>query len=129
MTTTDVRQIKLLSLEVAMNDPLNDPLPLNDLMVPINRRSFVKSGLTAAGAATVGAGVLLSHSPSVLAKGVPEERSGHLDKGDAAILRFARGFASGASWPSKAASSLSICCRRDSCTAIHISGRKSYPFY
>ena len=82
MTTTDVRQIKLLSLEVAMNDPLND------LKVPINRRSFVKSGLTAAGAATVGAGLLLSHSSSVLASGGPEERSGHLDKGDAAILRF-----------------------------------------
>jgi hypothetical protein len=82
MTTTDVRQIKLLSLEVAMNDPLSD------LKVPINRRSFVKSGLTAAGAATVGAGVLLSHSSSVLANGGPEERRGHLDKGDAAILRF-----------------------------------------
>ena len=65
---------------------MNDPL--TDLKVPINRRSFVKSGLTAAGAATVGAGVLLSHSSSVSANGGREERSGHLDKGDAAILRF-----------------------------------------
>jgi len=62
--------------------------PVNDLKVPINRRSFVKSGLTAAGAATVGAGVLLSHSSPVLANRGGEERSGHLDKGDAAILRF-----------------------------------------
>jgi hypothetical protein len=75
-------KIKLPSEEVFMKEPVND------LKVPINRRSFVKSGLTAAGAATVGAGVLLSHSSSVLANGGPEERSGHLDKGDAAILRF-----------------------------------------
>src|SRR5437868_12286502 len=53
----------------------------------INRRKFVKSGLTAAGVATVGAG-LLTHSSSVLAHGGPEERSGRLTKGDAAILRF-----------------------------------------
>jgi hypothetical protein len=75
-------KIKLPSEEVFMKEPVND------LKVPINRRSFVKSGLTAAGAATVGAGVLLSHSSSVSANGGPEERSGHLDKGDAAILRF-----------------------------------------
>jgi hypothetical protein len=43
-----------------------------------NRRSFIKKGLAAAGAAT--AGVRLSASP--------EEHSGHLTKGDAAILRF-----------------------------------------
>jgi hypothetical protein len=49
-----------------------------------NRRTFLKNGLVAAGAATVGAGLL--------AGGVPafghEERSGRLTKGDAAILRF-----------------------------------------
>jgi hypothetical protein len=54
------------------------------LNVPVNRRSFVKSGLTAA---TVGAG-LLCPSASVLAHGGSEERSGRLDKGDSAILRF-----------------------------------------
>ena len=32
---------------------------MKHLNVPVNRRSFVKSGLTAAGAATVGAEVLL----------------------------------------------------------------------
>jgi len=60
---------------------------LNGLKSSINRRSFMKNGLTAAGAATLGAGLVASSSP-VLAHGGPEERSGHLTKGDAAILRF-----------------------------------------
>jgi len=54
----------------------------------INRRSFVKNGLTAAGVATVGAG-LLADSSSVLAEEGPEEHSGRLTPGDAALLRFA----------------------------------------
>src|SRR3989441_12960798 len=54
----------------------------------INRRSFVKNGLTAAGVATVGAG-LLADSSSVLAQEGPEEHSGRLIPGDAALLRFA----------------------------------------
>jgi len=53
----------------------------------INRRSFVKTGLVA-GAATVGAG-LLTDSPVLLAQEGPEEHSGRLSKGDAALLRFA----------------------------------------
>jgi hypothetical protein len=57
---------------------------LDDLKGPINRRSFVKNGLTAA---TIGAG-LLSYGPSALAHGNSEERGGRLDNGDAAILRF-----------------------------------------
>jgi hypothetical protein len=52
----------------------------------INRRSFVKGGLT--GAATVGAG-LLANSSSVFAEQRPEEHSGRLTPGDAALLRFA----------------------------------------
>jgi hypothetical protein len=60
---------------------------LNGLKTSINRRTFVKNGLTAAGAATVGAG-LLAHGSSVLAQEGPEERSGRLTEGDAAILRF-----------------------------------------
>jgi len=60
---------------------------LRGLKSSINRRSFMKNGLTAAGAATLGAGLVASSSP-VLAHGGPEERSGHLTKGDAAILRF-----------------------------------------
>jgi Ferritin-like domain len=57
----------------------------------INRRTFVKRGLTAAGAATVGGG-LLTGSTALLAeeqKGRDqEERNGQLTRGDAAILRF-----------------------------------------
>lgn len=54
----------------------------------INRRSFVKNGLTVAGAATVGIG-LLADGSSVLAEAGPEEHSGRLTPGDAALLRFA----------------------------------------
>jgi hypothetical protein len=49
---------------------------------PVNRRSFVKGGLTIAGAATMGAGLLTLDSP-LLAQG------GTLTAGDAALLRFA----------------------------------------
>jgi hypothetical protein len=54
----------------------------------IDRRSFVKSGLATAGVATVGAG-LLADSSSLVAQGGPEEHSGRLTPGDAALLRFA----------------------------------------
>jgi hypothetical protein len=54
-----------------------------------NRRAFLKSGIVAAGAATVGA-AMLDNGLSAFGKGheVPEERSGSLSPGDAAILRF-----------------------------------------
>jgi Ferritin-like domain len=52
-----------------------------------NRRSFVKNGLTAAGA-VAGAG-LLANSSTVFAEEAQEERSGSLTAGDAALLRFA----------------------------------------
>ncbi len=48
-----------------------------------NRRSFLKKGVAAAGAATVGAAMF-----SGRAQAFEEERSGRLDRGDAAILRF-----------------------------------------
>jgi len=54
----------------------------------IDRRSFVKSGLTAAGVATVGAG-LVADGSSLLAQEGSEEHSGRLTPGDAALLRFA----------------------------------------
>ncbi|WP_263368459.1 ferritin-like domain-containing protein [Edaphobacter bradus] len=54
----------------------------------INRRSFVKNGLSAAGAATAGIG-LLATSPSALAQEENGERPGRLNRGDAAMLRFA----------------------------------------
>jgi hypothetical protein len=49
-----------------------------------NRRSFLKKGM-AAGAVTMGAGLLTSSS-SVFAE---DEKSGRLTPGDAALLRFA----------------------------------------
>jgi len=52
-----------------------------------NRRSFLKKGTMAAGAATVSAGLLASQVPLFAKKG-PEEKSGRLTAGDAAILRF-----------------------------------------
>jgi len=58
----------------------------NGLKTSVNRRSFMKRGLTAAGAATVGAG-LLGNGLSAASEG-PEEKSGRLTPGDAAILRF-----------------------------------------
>jgi hypothetical protein len=56
--------------------------PVSNTMRPVDRRSFMKSGLLAGGAATVGAGLL--------AKGTPAraEERGRLNPGDAAILRF-----------------------------------------
>src|ERR1039458_6885286 len=53
----------------------------------LNRRSFVKNGVVAS-AATVGAGLFASSS-AVLAERGPEEHSGRLTPGDAALLRFA----------------------------------------
>jgi hypothetical protein len=65
---------------------------LNGLTVPLNRRSFVKKGLMAAGAPTMAPGRL---TPSLFAKAGSQERSrtltsrGSLSTGDAALLRFA----------------------------------------
>src|ERR1700694_2822394 len=50
-----------------------------------NRRTFLKNGMVAAGAATVGAGLLAGGGPAF---GHEDEKSGRLTKGDAAILRF-----------------------------------------
>jgi hypothetical protein len=54
----------------------------------INRRSFVKNGLTAAGVATVGA-ALLANGSLAFAEDDNDEQSGRLTAGDAALLRFA----------------------------------------
>jgi hypothetical protein len=54
----------------------------------INRRSFVRKGLATAGAATMGA-TLLGNSSLAWAEKGPEEKSGRLTPGDAALLRFA----------------------------------------
>ncbi|GAC1433878.1 MAG: hypothetical protein NVS1B11_35280 [Terriglobales bacterium] len=60
---------------------------LNTLKTSINRRKFVRTGLTAAGGATLGA-AMLANNPSAFAAEAQEERSGNLTRGDAAILRF-----------------------------------------
>ena len=60
----------------------------SNMKTAINRRSFMKNGLTAAGVATVGTG-LLADASSLLAQEGPEEKSGRLTPGDAAMLRFA----------------------------------------
>jgi hypothetical protein len=57
----------------------------SSMKTAINRRSFVKSGLTAAGVATAGAGLLGSRS-LVLAQQESEEHSRRLTRGDAAEL-------------------------------------------
>jgi hypothetical protein len=54
----------------------------------INRRSFLKNGLTAATIASTGVG-LLANGTAALAESGPEERGGRLTRGDAALLRFA----------------------------------------
>src|SRR5580704_3287213 len=54
--------------------------PVSSIKRPVNRRSFMKSGLLAGGAAAVGAGLLANKSSA-------QER-GRLNQGDAAILRF-----------------------------------------
>jgi hypothetical protein len=51
------------------------------------RRSFLRNGLTVASAATMASG-LLANGPGIFAQD-QEEASGTLDKGDAALLRFA----------------------------------------
>jgi hypothetical protein len=54
----------------------------------LDRRSFMKNGLTAAGVATAGAGLLASSS-SLFAEDTLDTSGGSLSKGDAALLRFA----------------------------------------
>jgi hypothetical protein len=56
---------------------------LSGLKRSINRRTFVKNGMAAAGAATV-----LANSSTILAQQSPAEHSGRLTPGDASILRF-----------------------------------------
>src|SRR5215467_9241426 len=64
---------------------------MRDLLTPlkksINRRFFVKSGLTAAGAATVSP--RLTNKLTLLGEDLEKKDSGGLTPGDAALLRFA----------------------------------------
>jgi hypothetical protein len=56
--------------------------PLSKTKRPVDRRSFMKSGLLTGGAAAVGAGLLAKGTSARAQKG------GYLNRGDAAILRF-----------------------------------------
>src|ERR1700728_2889432 len=56
--------------------------PVSNINRPVDRRSFMKSGLLAGGAAAVGAGLLAN------GKSASAQERGRLNPGDAAILRF-----------------------------------------
>lgn len=60
----------------------------NLLLKNTNRRSFLKNSTVAAGAAALGSGLFASRATAFDDRG-PEEKSGRLTPGDAAMLRFA----------------------------------------
>jgi hypothetical protein len=60
--------------------------PVSNTKRAVDRRSFMKSGLLAGGAATVGAGLLAN---GTLVRAQDRVEDGSLDAGDVAILRFA----------------------------------------
>src|SRR5450759_1221797 len=60
--------------------------PRDSITSPANRRSFIKRGLTTAGAVSLGAGLLTSGSS--LYGEDHDQGNGRLNRGDAAILRF-----------------------------------------
>jgi hypothetical protein len=78
MCTTDTSEKEMHSMKDQNNGLKNS----------VNRRSFMKKSLVTAGTATVGAGLLAGSSPLLAKGGGPEEHSGRLTPGDAAILRF-----------------------------------------
>jgi hypothetical protein len=59
--------------------------PVSNTKSAVDRRSFMKSGLMAGGAAAVGAGLLAN---GTAARADERESGGRLDRGDEAILRF-----------------------------------------
>ena len=62
--------------------------PVNGLPVSVNRRSFMKQGLTTAGTVGAGAALLSSNSLAFADDDPGMDRSGRLTQGDASILRF-----------------------------------------
>ena len=59
--------------------------PVSSTKRSVDRRSFMRNGLLAGGAATIGAGLLANGTP---AQAEDREEHGRLNAGDAAILRF-----------------------------------------
>src|SRR5258708_29310690 len=68
--------------------PMARPVRPKSMQKHTNRRSFLKSSAVAAGAATVGPGLLGKELPAFAEQG-PEEHSVRLTPGDAALRRFA----------------------------------------
>jgi hypothetical protein len=62
--------------------------PVNELPASVNRRSFMKKGLTTAGTVAAGTALLSSNSLAFADHDPGMDRSGRLTRGDAAILRF-----------------------------------------
>src|SRR5215469_4891840 len=68
---------------ISMTNSISQPA-----MKGSNRRSFIKGSAVAAGAATLGTGMFDKRVSAFQQEG-PEEKSGRLTRGDAALLRFA----------------------------------------
>jgi hypothetical protein len=62
---------------------------LKDLQTGVNRRSFIRKGVAAAGTATMSGGLLLGNGLSIFGEDDTDEQRARLTKGDAALLRFA----------------------------------------
>ena len=63
----------------------------SNVKIATNRRSFLKNGLAAAGAATAGMGLLTESASASANDGFDDDRGERLTRGDAALLRFAAG--------------------------------------
>ena len=61
----------------------------SNMKIATNRRSFLKNGLAAAGAATAGMGLLTESASASANDGFDDDRGERLTRGDAALLRFA----------------------------------------
>jgi hypothetical protein len=61
----------------------------SNMKVATNRRSFLKNGLAAAGAATAGMGLMTKSASALENDGFDDGRGERLTQGDAALLRFA----------------------------------------
>jgi hypothetical protein len=61
----------------------------SNMKVATNRRSFLKNGLAAAGAATAGLGMMTESASALEKDGFDDDHGERLTQGDAALLRFA----------------------------------------
>jgi hypothetical protein len=61
----------------------------SNMKIATNRRSFLKNGLAAAGAATAGVGLVTESASALVKDGFDDDHGERLTRGDAALLRFA----------------------------------------